>query len=183
MTKAKIALLAGMAFIIFGASLPSGLNAADDALTTIAKRRALMRAQAAHAAAIDDFVEKGVGDPAVVAANAMGLFATAKLVPDLFPQGSGMDAYPGKTGAKPEIWANLKEFQAGAARLEEESSSCFKRRKVVTSRPSPINSPRLARTRAAVATPSFGRSCNSSPTRRRQPLTYNRRRRELSPRG
>ena len=125
MTKAKIALLAGMAFIIFGASLPSGLNAADDALTTIAKRRALMRAQAAHAAAIDDFVEKGVGDPAVVAANAMGLFATAKLVPDLFPQGSGMDAYPGKTGAKPEIWANLKEFQAGAARLEEESLKLF----------------------------------------------------------
>lgn len=125
MTKAKIALLAGMAFIIFGASLPSGLNAADDALTTIAKRRALMRAQAAHAAAIDDFVEKAVGDPAVVAANAMGLFATAKLVPDLFPQGSGMDAYPGKTGAKPEIWANLKEFQAGAARLEEESLKLF----------------------------------------------------------
>ena len=125
MTKAKIGLLVGMAFLIFGASLPSVLNAADDPLTTIAKRRALMRAQAAHAGAIDDFVEKGIGDPAVVAANAMGLFATAKLIPDLFPVGSGMDAYPGKTGAKPEIWADLNAFQAAAARLGEESVKLF----------------------------------------------------------
>ena len=125
MTKAKIGLLVGMAFLIFGASLPSVLNAADDPLTTIAKRRALMRAQAAHAATINDFVEKGIGDPAVVAANAMGLFATAKLIPDLFPVGSGMDAYPGKTGAKPEIWADLTAFQAAAARLGEESVKLF----------------------------------------------------------
>src|SRR5262249_12816372 len=123
--KIKAGLLTGTALIIFGASLPGVLDAADDALTTIAKRRALMRAQAAYAAAIDDFVEKGIGDPAAVAANAMGLFATAKLVPDLFPNGTGMDAYAGKTGAKPEIWVDRKGFQMAAARLEEESLKLF----------------------------------------------------------
>jgi len=125
MTKTKAGLLTGMALIVLGAGLPGVLNAADDALTTIAKRRALMRAQAAHAMAIDDFVEKGIGDPAVVAANAMGLFATAKLIPDLFPAGTGMDAYPGKTGAKPEIWTDRNGFQAAAAKLEEESLKLF----------------------------------------------------------
>ena len=36
-----------------------------------------------------------------------------------------MDAYPGKTGAKPEIWADLNAFQAAAARLGEESVKLF----------------------------------------------------------
>jgi cytochrome c556 len=125
MTRTRIGLLGGMALIILAMSLPGALNAADDALTSIAKRRALMRAQAAHAAAINDFVEKGIGDPAAVAANTMGLFATARIIPDLFPGGTGMDAYPGKTGAKPEIWADWKGFQAAAARLEEESLKLF----------------------------------------------------------
>ena len=125
MTTTKIGLLGGMVLMVLGMSLPAVLHAGDDALTSIAERRALMRAQAAHAAAIDDFVEKGIGDPAAVAANAMGLFATARMIPDLFPSGTGMDAYAGKTGAKPEIWADWKGFQAAAARLQEESLKLF----------------------------------------------------------
>ncbi len=37
----------------------------------------------------------------------------------------GMDAYAGKTRAKPEIWADCKWLQAAVARLEEESLKLF----------------------------------------------------------
>lgn len=44
---------------------------------------------------------------------------TAKVIPSVFPQGSGSEA--GKTDALPAIWQNWSDFQAKAKALETES--------------------------------------------------------------
>src|SRR5215470_11404337 len=98
MTKWKIGLLGVAVLMLVGVGAPAFLSAADDDMTTIAKRRALMRAQGGHMGAIDDFTEKGVGDAKAVEAQAMGLVATSHMIVDLFPQGTGLDKYEGKTG-------------------------------------------------------------------------------------
>ena len=125
MTKWKIGLLGGVAIMLFAVSAPVLLHAAEDAMTTIAKRRALMRAQGGHMGAINDFVEKGIGDANAVAAHAMGIVATSRVIVSLFPQGTGMDAFEGKTGAKPDIWKDWDKFQAAAMRVEQESLKLF----------------------------------------------------------
>lgn len=45
---------------------------------------------------------------------------TAKVIPSVFPQGSGPEA--GKTDALPAIWQNWTDFQAKAKALETESA-------------------------------------------------------------
>lgn len=125
MTRWKIGLLGGVALMLVGVGAPAILSAADDDMTNIAKRRALMRAQGGHMGAINDFVEKGVGDANAVAAQAMGLVATSRLIVSFFPEGTGLDKYEGKTGAKPDIWKDWAKFQAAAVNLEQESLKLF----------------------------------------------------------
>jgi cytochrome c556 len=45
---------------------------------------------------------------------------TAKVIPSVFPQGSGPEV--GKTDALPVIWQNFPDFQAKAKALETESA-------------------------------------------------------------
>lgn len=45
---------------------------------------------------------------------------TAKVIPSVFPQGSGTEA--GKTDALPAVWQNFSDFQAKAKALETESA-------------------------------------------------------------
>lgn len=125
MRRASIAALGAGLLLATIAAVPSIPLAQDDPASAIAQRRALMRAQGMHMGAINDFVEKGMGEAATVAVHAVDLAATARSIPGLFPEGSGMDAHPGQTGAKPAIWAEWDKFQAAAKVLEEESLKLF----------------------------------------------------------
>jgi cytochrome c556 len=125
MRRAVIAALGAGLFLAVGIAAPSIPLAQDDSAAVIAQRRALMRANGMHAGAINDFVEKGMGEPAAVAVHAVDIAAIARSIPALFPQGTSMDDNVGQTGAKPAIWTEWEKFQAAAKTLEEESLKLF----------------------------------------------------------
>jgi cytochrome c556 len=66
-------------------------------------------------------VEAKSGDMAAMQQLALGLQANAAKIVEDFPAGSSMTEFPGKTYAKPEIWANFDDFKAAAAVLGTEA--------------------------------------------------------------
>jgi cytochrome c556 len=89
---------------------------AQDKEAQIKTRRDTMKRQGEDFKAISDFA-KGEGDQAKAAAAIAELQAIAPKIVDLFPAGTGMDAFPGATGAKPEIWKEWDKFKAIPAML------------------------------------------------------------------
>lgn len=89
---------------------------ADDIAGIVATRQAAMKTLSADVKVVSDFTE-GKADRAAAIAAANHLVTTSKTVPSLFPPGTGMDALPGKSGAKAEIWTQTGEFEADAASL------------------------------------------------------------------
>jgi cytochrome c556 len=117
MSRKKWAVL-GLAAIVAigGAVLHSGRGDAD---TVIDQRRALMKDNAKQMEIINNFLEKNQGDLPAVTAAAQTIQADAAKIPDLFPRGTSLDDNVGKTGAKPEIWADFGVFKAAASKLGE----------------------------------------------------------------
>lgn len=89
---------------------------AEDVAGIVATRQAAMKSLAANIKIVHEFTEDKA-EPAAAVAAAQQLVTTAKTVPSLFPPGTGMEALPGKSGAKPEIWTRQSEFAADAETL------------------------------------------------------------------
>jgi cytochrome c556 len=89
---------------------------APDVAGVVATRQAAMKALASNVKIISDYTEDKANQAAAVEA-AKVIVSTAKTVPSLFPPGTGLEALPGKSGAKPEIWAKPAEFATDAAAL------------------------------------------------------------------
>jgi cytochrome c556 len=87
---------------------------ADDLATIVATRQAGMKAMGGKLKAIKAFADSGTGQSDAVEAAA-ALVATAKMIPDWFPPGTGLDSFAGKTAAKPDIWSDNAKFRATAA--------------------------------------------------------------------
>jgi cytochrome c556 len=83
---------------------------AQDKQAQIKLRRDTMKRQGEDLKAISDFV-KGEGDQAAAAKAIADLQSLAPKLVDLFPPGTGLDAFPGATGAKPEIWKEWDKFK------------------------------------------------------------------------
>jgi cytochrome c556 len=92
---------------------------AQDKEAQIKMRRDTMKRQGEDLKAISDFA-KGEGDQAKAEAAITDLEAINAKIVDLFPAGTGMDAFPGKTGAKPGIWTDWDKFKAIPPVLAEE---------------------------------------------------------------
>src|SRR5690349_4128269 len=88
-----------------------GTGWAQDATTVINQRQDLMKAQGKALGAIRGFTE-GKTDLAAAQAAAAELVRTTASIPNLFPQGTSNTEFPGKTRAKPEIWAQWNQFIA-----------------------------------------------------------------------
>jgi cytochrome c556 len=84
---------------------------AQDKAAQIQTRRDTMKRQGADFKAISDYA-KGEGDQAAAEKGIADLQSIAPKIVDLFPPGTGLDAFPGKTGAKPEIWQEWDKFKA-----------------------------------------------------------------------
>lgn len=100
----------------------SGGAAADAG--AIKYRQSVMKANAAHMGAMSTIIKGEGGDKADLAGHAHALAELSKIVPKIFPKGSGPEA--GETGALPVIWEKRAEFekviagfQAEAAKLAE----------------------------------------------------------------
>jgi cytochrome c556 len=85
--------------------------AAQDKLAQIQTRRDTMKRQGKDFKAIQDYV-KGAGDKAAAEKAIADLEAINSKIVTLFPPGTGLDAFPGKTGAKPAIWQEWDKFKA-----------------------------------------------------------------------
>ena len=84
---------------------------AQDKAAEIQTRRDTMKRQGADFKAIQDYL-KGEGDQAGAEKAVADLLSIAPKIVDLFPPGTGLDAFPGKTGAKPDIWKEWDKFKA-----------------------------------------------------------------------
>ncbi|MFQ5954637.1 MAG: c-type cytochrome [Kiloniellales bacterium] len=96
------------------------LAGADASVVTV--RQGVMTGQVDHAKAIIAFIKEDLGTSADVAKRAGGIAATTRLIPGLFPKGTGMDEIKDpRTGAKPEIWLDWAGFEKAAKALETEA--------------------------------------------------------------
>ncbi len=107
---------------IAAALLALPVMAADDVAAVVAKRRETMKTMAANVKTVAEFAQGKAGrDDAVAAAKVIQDIAAR--VPSLFPPGTGMEALPGKSGAKPEIWTDPQKFKDAAAALVQGSAA------------------------------------------------------------
>lgn len=88
----------------------AGMARADDA-AVIEQRQAQMKAQAKDLGAVKAFLDDK-GDLAAAQTAGADLIEKLPKIPDLFPAGTGMDAYSGKSYAKPAIWTEHDKFVA-----------------------------------------------------------------------
>ena len=107
--------VSGISFAAAALALMMGFGTvgvlAQDKEQQIQTRRDTMKRQGADFKAIQDYV-KGEGDQAAAEKAIADLQTIAPKIPDLFPPGTGLDAFPGKTGAKPDIWKEWDKFKA-----------------------------------------------------------------------
>ena len=102
--------VAAIALLAIGAL---GTTAAwsQDAMKIVQERQALMKRQGKDLGAIRAF-GAGKGNAAAAEAAATDLAQTTRKIPTLFPPGTGMAEFPGKSGAKPAIWTEPDKFLA-----------------------------------------------------------------------
>jgi len=81
-----------------------------------------MKTQGRATAAIKAFVE-GKGELAAAQAAGAELVRTTASIPSVFPQQTSMAEYPGKTYAKPEIWAQWNQFTQAANTAHERAEA------------------------------------------------------------
>ena len=103
-------LLAVIAVLAIG-GLGAGAAWSQDAMKVVQDRQALMKQQGKDLGAIRAY-GTGKGDLAAAEAAVADLTQTTRKIPTLFPPGSGMAEFPGKSAAKPTIWAEQDKFLA-----------------------------------------------------------------------
>jgi cytochrome c556 len=109
----------GLTAAVLGLAIGFGTVAvvAQDKEAAIKIRRDTMKRQGADLKAIQNYI-KGEGDQASAEKAMADLETIAPKIVTLFPTGTGLDAFPGKTGAKPAIWQQWDKFKAIPAVLE-----------------------------------------------------------------
>ncbi len=95
--------------------------AVDEPENVIKYRQAVMKAISGHTGAIVAVVKGEVSYVGDVAAHARAIHEMSKLLPGLFPEGTGRDNYP-ETRALPELWNDLAKFEASAKDLQVQSA-------------------------------------------------------------
>jgi cytochrome c556 len=110
--KGRIRLgIIGAAFGIAIAGI--GASWAQDANTTVTERQEHMKAQGKALAAIKAYID-GKGDLDAARKGGADLVTLTANIPVMFPQQTGMAEYPGKSYAKPDIWAQWDKFGQAA---------------------------------------------------------------------
>jgi cytochrome c556 len=92
---------------------------AQDKEAQIKLRRDTMKRQGADFKAIQDYA-KGEGDQATALAKVNDLLAINPTLLGLFPPGTSLAEFPGKTGAKPDIWKEWDKFKQRPVALKDE---------------------------------------------------------------
>jgi cytochrome c556 len=105
--------------IVLAAGFCTGISRADDA-ATLDTRIATMKAQGKDMAAIKAYLDDKADLASAQAAGADLVTQVAKIT-DLFPKGTGMEAFPGKSYAKPVVWTEWDKFSAQAKTADDKA--------------------------------------------------------------
>jgi cytochrome c556 len=112
---ATVAIAALSAAVAAGCASESKMAKKMSPDETVAERQRLMKL---HGAVWSDIQAKAkAGNVEAIAVSAETLAINAQRIPVLFPAGSMTE----KSKAKPEIWQNWSEFEAGAKKMESEA--------------------------------------------------------------
>jgi len=112
-----------MAVALFGAGLAAVAPAmAQDKMAAVEARQAVMKSNGASAGKIAGYL-KGQGTAADVAAAAGTIADNAKKLATLFPAGTSSTDLPGKTRAKPELFANMSKASGYIITLGERATA------------------------------------------------------------
>jgi len=106
-----------------GAAVLSTAAFSQDSEAVLKNRQATMKRMGADLDAIKAYLD-GKADEAKALTGATDLDATIRTVVELFPAGTGMEQFPGKSGAKPGIWTEKEKFDA-AHRLAVEKADAL----------------------------------------------------------
>ena len=107
-SRARLGVLgAALGLVLFGA----GASWAQEPPPIVKQREDLMKQQGKDLAAVKAFLD-GKGDQAAAQAGADDLLKTLPQISGAFPQKTSSAEYPGKTRAKPAIWAEWDKFVA-----------------------------------------------------------------------
>jgi len=117
----KNVLTIGMALALAG--VMAGLSASTafaqgNAAGVIQYRQKVMSAQSGHLGGIGQILKNGLDFTAHIPQHAQAIADLAKLIPDLFPDGT----QKGKTDALSEIWQDRDDFKDKARALETEAA-------------------------------------------------------------
>ncbi len=104
-------LMVVLAVALAGAGFGASTGRAEDTATVIKQRQALMKEQGKDLGAVKGFLDDK-GDQAHAQAGVDDLLKTIPTIPSHFPQKTSDAEYPGKTRAKPVIWAEWNKFNA-----------------------------------------------------------------------
>lgn len=104
-------MLVAVGAALAAAVLAAAPGLAQDATAIINQRQDVMKAQGRSLGAIRAFTEDK-GDLAAAQAGGAALLQSLPTIPSLFPQKTSLVEFPGKTRAKPEIWAQWDKFNA-----------------------------------------------------------------------
>jgi cytochrome c556 len=96
--------------IVLAAGLYAGVARADDA-AIVDTRQGVMKSQGKDISAIKAYIDDKADLASAQAAGA-DLVTQVGKIPDLFPKGTGMAEFPGKSWAKPAIWTDGDKFTA-----------------------------------------------------------------------
>lgn len=99
---------------------PFAASAADEPQNVVSYRQAVMKAIGGHTGAIAGVVKGEVSYVGHVEGHAHAIAELAKLIPTIFPEGTGPDQ--AETRALPKIWEDWAGFEAAAERLQQEAS-------------------------------------------------------------
>ena len=105
-------------------SLFAGAVRADDAAVVDA-RQSVMKAQGKDMTAIKAYIDDKADLMSAQNAGA-DLVTEVGKIPSLFPKGTGMAEFPGKSWAKPAIWSEWDKFTAQAKTAAEKATALDK---------------------------------------------------------
>ncbi len=120
-SSTKWAAVAGMAL---AAGLLAGVARADDA-AIIDGRQSVMKSQGKDMTAVKVYIDDEADLASAQAAGADLAIQVGK-IPDIFPKGTGMAEYPGKSWAKPAVWSDADKFSAQAKTAVDKAAALDK---------------------------------------------------------
>jgi cytochrome c556 len=110
-----------VAGLVLSAGLFAGAARSDD-VAVVDSRQTTMKAQGKDMTAIKAYIDDKADLASAQTAGA-DLTTQVRKIPDLFPQGTGMAEFPGKSWARPAVWTDAGKFTEQAKTAADKAAA------------------------------------------------------------